>query len=146
MAGILAVWALVVAVIDIRQRRVPNLLLILAAVPACASLLLARGGLLNVGPVLALIGALIGAALLLPGYLLRQVGAGDVKLAALLGLMVGAVGVLWTLLGAALALGGMAIFAKLRRPKGYRLPAAVALAAGFECWLAHLVFLPGVET
>jgi prepilin peptidase CpaA len=74
------------AIVDVRSRRIPNWL--------CASLLLA-GIALNVwrygatGVVMAFAGAALGLVILLPFYALGAMGAGDVKLLAALGALVG---------------------------------------------------------
>ena len=149
MVWVLAIWALAVAVFDVRQRRVPNFLLILVAVPTCLMLVFDRSGPLHVGAGSAALGFAAALLLLLPGYLIGSVGAGDVKLGAVLGLLLGWSAVLWALLCAALVLGAMALAVKLRWPhlaKTYRLPGAVALAVGFEIatWVRPL--WSGVET
>lgn len=80
------VAASLAAVVDWRHRRIPNWL--------TASVLLAgialnvwRGGL--AGGALALAGALLGLAILLPFYAIHAMGAGDVKLLAALGAVLG---------------------------------------------------------
>jgi prepilin peptidase CpaA len=78
--------ASVAAIVDLRSRRIPNWL--------TASLILA-GIALNVwragfaGGGLALAGAALGLAILLPLYAIRAMGAGDVKLLAGLGAVLG---------------------------------------------------------
>lgn len=91
--------AMVIAVeADTRERRIPNLLvlLLLAAGVALNGLGPAngRGGLFNgfpgaLGAGTAALGALAGLALFLPLYGLRAMGAGDVKLMAALGSFTG---------------------------------------------------------
>jgi prepilin peptidase CpaA len=96
----LALLVLTALVFDLRQRRIPNTLILLA---------LGTGLLLNiVGPQIwsggfgllstypgalgakgALLGTLTGLAVFLPFYLLRAMGAGDVKLMAGIGSFVG---------------------------------------------------------
>jgi prepilin peptidase CpaA len=149
MVWVLAIWALAVAIFDVRLRRVPNFLLVLVAVPTCLMLIFNRSGPLHVGAGSAALGLAVALLLLLPGYLIGSVGAGDVKLGAVLGLLLGLSGVLWALLCAALVLGTMAVAVKLRWPqlaKAYRLPGAVALAIGFEIatWVRPL--WSGIET
>jgi len=136
IASVLTAWALVVAIFDWRRRRVPNPALILVAVPAVLALVFYRKGLLGAGVVESLVGFAFGAVILLPGYLSKQIGAGDVKLAALLGLLLGIKSALLAMLAAGIVIGLMAVIAKVRFRKdknpGYRLPGAVALVAGFE--------------
>lgn len=71
---------------DLRRRRIPNTLTLAAAAVGIAvqSLLGGTGGLL-----LAVSGLAVGFAVLLPGYLLRATGAGDVKLMAAAGTFLG---------------------------------------------------------
>jgi len=92
-------------------------------------------GPLGLGLLPSLLGAALGALLLLPGYFQSKLGAGDVKLAAVFGFLQGAAGLCWTLLFSALFLGGMSVFALVRLgsagARSARLPAAVALSSGF---------------
>lgn len=85
---------------DLRAHRIPNvtvLLLLLAGVALnAAGPANAREGLFSqipgaIGASAALAGALVGLALFLPMYLLRAMGAGDVKLLAALGAFAGPV-------------------------------------------------------
>lgn len=100
LAGLLtlAVWH------DLMSFRIPNLLV--ASGFAAAFLLhgLAPGGL---GLAHALAGAAVGLAGMLPFYLARAMGAGDVKLLAMTGAFVGPVDALGCVLGTCLA--GMAL-------------------------------------
>lgn len=130
-----AAWAATIAVWDLRHRRVPNWILLIA-VP----LLVGSFGLIGTSPLGAdwqssLIGAGLALALTLPGYVLKRLGAGDVKMAVILGALAGGVATLEILLIAALVLGLMAAGAAIMGRRAARLPAAVALAAGLfiEC-------------
>lgn len=74
------------AAIDLRTRRVPNLLTFgLAA----AGLAAAAAGLGPLDLAAAFIGLLVGACLMLPGHLFGATGAGDVKLLAAAGACLG---------------------------------------------------------
>ena len=85
---------------DLRERRIPNVLVL---VLLCAGIVLNVFGPANgdagmfarfpgaLGAGAAMLGALVGLALFLPLYLLRAMGAGDVKLMAALGSFVGPV-------------------------------------------------------
>lgn len=115
---------------DLRQRRIPNGLLLVAAVPGLVLLLLTGQGPIGAGWLASLAGAAIGAALWLPGYGLRKLGAGDVKLAACIGGLLGGLAALEAMLLAAAILGLMALVAALAHGRAYRLPAAVALCGG----------------
>lgn len=100
--GLTALVLLVLAalVFDLRQRRIPNTLVLLALgagllVNLIGPQIWLRGsGLLTAYPDAlgakgALLGALTGLAIFLPFYLLRAMGAGDVKLMAGIGSFVG---------------------------------------------------------
>lgn len=135
LAGLFAAWAAVIAWFDVRQRRIPNALLILLAVPAVLAVVVYRRGLLGAGTLDSLYGLLVGAAPLLAGYFIRQVGAGDVKLSALQGFILGMNGACKALLIGGVVLGLMSALAyvrlKLRGPATRKPPAGVALVAGF---------------
>lgn len=131
----LLIWATAIAVTDWRLRKVPNLLLLVALLPAGLVLAWRGEGLLGAAPVASLTGLLCGLLLTLPGYLLGQFGAGDVKLSAVLGLLLGQPAILSTLLLAAILLGAMALVTRLsagaEAARKIRLPAAIALSGGF---------------
>lgn len=141
----LTVWALAVAAFDWRQRRVPNPALILVVVPALLALVVYRKGLLEIEVWESLAGFAFGTVILLPGYIAKQLGAGDVKLAAVMGLLLGIRNLLPALLVAGLTIGLMAVAAKIKFRKSenqsYRLPGAVALVVGFEWSLWHKVVM-----
>lgn len=132
--GALIAWAVAIAVTDWRQRKVPNALLLALLLPATACLLYSGHGLLSVHWMPSLIGMAVGFALTLPGYLVSKLGAGDVKLAAVLGLLVGWPALAWVLIASALLLGAMSLAAlsaaAFTASRVARLPAAVALAGG----------------
>lgn len=134
MAGLLTAWGAAVVWFDLRQRRIPNVLLILLAVPAVLAVAVDRRGLLGAGASDSLLGLVVGAAPLLAGYFIRQVGAGDVKLSALQGFILGVDGAARALLVGGIALGLMSALAYVRLKasgSGRKLPAGVALVAGF---------------
>ncbi len=131
----LLIWSLAIAVIDWRQRRVPNLLLLALLLPALAVLALTGAGLQGATWFASFLGFGAGLVATLPGYAFSKLGAGDVKLAAVTGFVVGWPAVAWMLLASALVLFVMSIgvlmvlgFAKA---KTARIPAAVALSGGF---------------
>lgn len=99
---------LAISVVDLRRRRIPNRLLALAAVLAAASSLIFR----QPPPLLALAGggAGLGAFLVLARLRPGALGMGDVKLAGVVGIMVGFPAVVWALL-AAMAAAGIAALA-----------------------------------
>jgi len=100
------------ALIDLRTRRIPNWLT-LGALLTGVGLGLAQGG--QAGGLEAVAGAALGFALLLPFYLVRAVGAGDVKLLAGLGALLGAQGLLPVALYAAIVGGAISAVMLLRR-------------------------------
>lgn len=131
----LLIWALAVAAMDWRERRVPNLLLLAALLPALGVLVWQAKGPLGVAWPSSLIGMVAALLVTLPGYAVSRLGAGDVKLAAVMGLVQGWPSVAWTLLASALILGGISFAVVLHlgiaNARLVRIPAAVALAAGF---------------
>ena len=105
----LASLMIAAVVSDLRSRRIPNALVVSGIVlglffqtvaPSGAGLFGSPAGALGFVP--ALLGGLVGLALFLPLYALRAMGAGDVKLLAMVGVWLGAPHVvkaaLWTLL------------------------------------------------
>jgi prepilin peptidase CpaA len=99
-------------VIDIRQRRVPN---VLTMGVASAGLLLAMGGLGTATVGGALGGLALGLALLLPAHVFGATGAGDVKLLAAFGALLGPADVFNAFLRAAILGGVMALVVALWR-------------------------------
>jgi prepilin peptidase CpaA len=90
----LGAFVLLAVVADVRQRRIPNKLVLLGMVAAAGLHVLAMGQ--GVRPLAGaawwspLAGLVTGLGLLMPLYLLRATGAGDVKLMAMVGAFVGA--------------------------------------------------------
>lgn len=130
----LLLWAGLIAWVDWRMRRIPNALLALMLVPALVCLIVFPHGLLGAGRWASALG--FGSLLLgLPGYALGQFGAGDVKLMAVMGLILGWPSVAVWLLASALLLGAMALVTVARlgleSARGLKLPGGVALAGGF---------------
>lgn len=138
VTGFLLTWTLVIVAWDGRYRRIPNVLLLLVLIPSTLALLVNGQGLLGAGAVASFTGMAL-SALLLPGYALGQMGAGDVKFSACLGFLLGGWAALEALLLAALLLGALALGWRLLAPQQARLPAAAALAGGF---MIHLVTGP----
>lgn len=99
----LVLLLLAATVVDMRERRIPNWLI--ASGIACA---IAFHGMSPQGDgiAFALSGLAVGMATLLPMYVLRVMGAGDVKLMGMTGAFLGTTGVLGALL-ASLAAGGI---------------------------------------
>jgi prepilin peptidase CpaA len=129
---LLVVWAGVIAWYDIRQRRVPNPALVLVLIPSLLAVCIQRQGLLGQGVWSSVGGMVLVFAVTLPGYLLKRFGAGDVKFAALLGLLLGLARGFELLIMASLLMGAMAVVLSLRAlPKSAKFPAAPMLAAAF---------------
>ncbi|WP_062479692.1 A24 family peptidase [Variovorax boronicumulans] len=88
MTSVYLMWLLFVIVYDLRQRRVPNWLVLAGAFSALATLALGVGPPGQDWP-MALLGGAIGFGFLLVFYAFGLMGAGDVKFAGALGLWVG---------------------------------------------------------
>jgi prepilin peptidase CpaA len=105
-AGVIASW------IDLRSRRVPNLL----TMPlACAGLMLAAVGASGVTVADALLGCAVGLGLMLPLHILGGTGAGDVKLMAAFGTLLGPAGVLAAFIRMAIVGGVIALGVAVQR-------------------------------
>jgi prepilin peptidase CpaA len=103
---VVLVVGVVACVTDVRSRRIPNILTFGAA--ACGLLFhLSVAGL--PGLATAVGGWATGVALFLPFFLLRGMGAGDVKLLAALGAWLGPMQTIWLALFASMAGGVMAL-------------------------------------
>lgn len=131
MTWLFAAWAVAISVWDFRERRIPNWMLVAAALAGIGVLLWHGHGVAGAGWVASLAGAAIGTLVWLPGYLLKKLGAGDVKLAGCIGGLLGGLAAVEAMLIAAVALGVMSVIASLSFGPTYRLPAAAALATGF---------------
>jgi len=104
LTGVLA------CITDLAWRRIPNLLTFGSAAAGFAWHLSA-GGLSGFG--VALTGWAAGVAILLPLYLLRSLGAGDVKLLGAFGAWLGPVAALWAGLYGTIAGGILAVIVAL---------------------------------
>ncbi|GHF13591.1 prepilin peptidase [Pseudolysinimonas yzui] len=122
-----------ISIVDLREKRIPNRMLLVAA-PVVLALLVA--GILVRGEPTRILWALAGAAALFVVYFLialavpAAMGMGDVKLAALLGAPLGAVGLTSWLTGlvAAFLVGGVV--------------AVISLVAGRVGWRGSIPFGP----
>jgi prepilin peptidase CpaA len=100
------------ALVDLWTRRVPNkLTLSLAAL----GVTLAALGLSGVSPMAALGGVAVGLLLMLPGHVIGATGAGDVKLLAAIGTLLGPSGIAVAFLYSAIAGGVLALIVAVRR-------------------------------
>ena len=100
------------AAIDMWTRRVPNPL---TALLAASGVLLSVYGVSGITVGASFAGLFIGLALMLPGYFIGATGAGDVKLFAALGSLLGPLPIATAFLYTALAGGVMAIVIALLR-------------------------------
>ncbi|MBI2835978.1 MAG: prepilin peptidase [Acidobacteria bacterium] len=99
-------------VIDIRTRRIPNALTVATA---ALGLALGASGASGVSVGSSVAGFALGMLLMLPGHLLGATGAGDVKLLAALGAIVGAGRIGSAFLYSAVAGGGLALLCAVQR-------------------------------
>ena len=100
------------AAIDLRTRRVPNPLTLLLAASGVGFAVFGVGG-LTIGA--SLLGLALGMALMLPGHLLGATGAGDVKLFAALGALVGPAHIATAFVYTAIAGGAIAVAVAMHR-------------------------------
>ncbi len=116
---VLAALLAAAVVTDLRSRRIPNRLVLAglaaAAVLHAAALLAAQPALAGTAAWAPASGALAGLAALLPLYLLRACGAGDVKLMAMVGAFVGVPAVLAAVLATFVAGGLLSVVFMLGR-------------------------------
>jgi prepilin peptidase CpaA len=98
-------------VTDVRTRRIPNWLT--GAVAAAGFGLAFGGG--TVTPMRAALGLLVGLVLMMPGHVIGATGAGDVKLMAAIGAVVGPEMALRAFLYSAIAGGVLAVAVAARR-------------------------------
>jgi prepilin peptidase CpaA len=96
---------------DVRTRRIPNWLT--GAIAGAAFGLAFGGG--PVTPMRALLGLVVGLALMLPGHVIGATGAGDVKLMAAVGAVVGPDVIFRAFLYSAVAGGVLAVVVAFRR-------------------------------
>jgi prepilin peptidase CpaA len=110
--SIAALWMLLATatIVDLRSRRIPNLLSAFGLGLAFALAFAAHGA---SGLWTSLQGLLLAFAIFLPAFLLRAVGAGDVKLMMVVGGMVGVDGLVPISAIALAASGGIAIAASV---------------------------------
>lgn len=110
--AVLAVGVGAGAFIDLRTRRVPNTLTftLAAAGVGCAA-----AGLTGLSVPASLVGFALGLSLMLPGYAFGATGAGDVKLLAAVGAVIGPAAVAAAFLYSALAGGVMALVVARQR-------------------------------
>lgn len=138
----LLIFVAAAAIVDLRTRRIPNLLTLSAATVGLVLNLSRTGG---AGAVASSAGLLTGLAIFLPFFVAGGFGAGDVKAMAAVGAFLGPKGALlaatWTLLVG--GLGALLVLAvlrwksarndgswRLREAGRYRFPYGLAIACG----------------
>jgi prepilin peptidase CpaA len=109
-----AAGALIATVVDVRTRRIPNTL---TATMAAVGVGLAATGVSGLSLWASLFGLVVGLSLMMPGHLLGATGAGDVKLMAAVGAIVGPALVVSAFLFSAVAGGVLAVVIALRRQR-----------------------------
>jgi prepilin peptidase CpaA len=110
----LIVGVVVAAVIDLRTRRVPNPL---TATLAALGVAFAASGMSGLTIGASLTGLVLGLVLMLPGHLFGATGAGDVKLFAAVGALIGPMPIATSFLYTALAGGLLALVVAVRRQR-----------------------------
>jgi prepilin peptidase CpaA len=110
--AVVAVGVLVAAAVDVRTRRIPNQL---TGTLAALGLVLAAAGVTGTPLWASIAGLALGLALMLPGHALGATGAGDVKLMAAVGAVVGPATVFTAFLLTAIAGGALAVVVAWRR-------------------------------
>jgi prepilin peptidase CpaA len=118
----------VAAIIDLGTRRVPN---VLTMTMASVGIIMAAAGVGRVGVTAACAGCLLGAVLMLPGHVLGATGAGDVKLLAAAGALLGPALTFRAFVGTVIAGGVIALVVAVHRGRLRRtLNATRRLAVG----------------
>jgi prepilin peptidase CpaA len=110
--AVLTAGLIVATIVDLRTRRIPN---VLTGTMAGAGLGLAAFGVGGISIGGALLGCLIGLVLMLPGHALGATGAGDVKLMAAVGSLLGPLVVVNAVLFTAIAGGVLAVTVAIQR-------------------------------
>jgi prepilin peptidase CpaA len=100
------------AVVDLKTRRVPNWLTFGTAAVGVA---VAMGHPSGIGIARALEGLFVGLVLMLPGHVFGKTGAGDVKLVAALGTLLGPRSIAMAVLYTAIAGGVLAVLIAMKR-------------------------------
>ena len=110
--AVLIAGLLVATIVDLRTRRIPN---VLTGTMAGAGLGLAVFGLGGISVGAAVLGCVVGLVLMLPGHALGATGGGDVKLMAAVGSLLGPLVVVNAVLFTAVAGGVLAVTVAIQR-------------------------------
>lgn len=159
--GAFLVWALFVTASDIRCRRISNALAVTGGVVGYSATFLYANP-FNTFPIQAMTGMSIGLIAFFPFFMLRVMGAADVKVFAVLGVWCGVHALLWLWIVASLAAGVHALglmllsrtsFSALWRRGEFAVmlgryratPYAACLAAPAAAWLVYRVATGGTQ-
>ena len=130
VTAIVAVGMGAAAVIDLRTRRIPN---ILTATLAAIGVGLAAAGVGRIDLGASLLGCLLGLAFMMPGHVFGATGAGDVKLLAAAGALLGPTDTIYAFLYTAIAGGALALVVAVgRRRFSQTLASTGRLVSGSE--------------
>ncbi|MBN3773466.1 MULTISPECIES: prepilin peptidase [Burkholderia] len=160
-SGTFLAWVTIVAASDIRFRRVSNSL-VLAGLIAGFGAAIFNANPFGISLYQSMFGMLVGLAGLFPFFMLRLMGAADVKTFAVLGVWCGAHALLWLWVVASLAAGlhAVALIVLSRTSPGalwrrgepalalgkYRAtPYAACLAIPAAAWLVYLIATGGMR-
>jgi prepilin peptidase CpaA len=150
---VVAAGAAAATIVDLRTRRIPNEL---TAALSGVGIGLAAAGVTGISGGAAIAGFFVGLCLMLPGYALGATGAGDVKLMAAMGAVLGPVMVLSAFLFTAVSGGVIALAVAVRRRRlgatlagtGRMLsaPAAVRSEVGKATTRSRFAYGPAIAT
>lgn len=134
---LVVIWCVTVLIADLAYRRIPNWISLGAIAVALAMFAYSGKSLLGASWLSMLLGVVVALSLTLPGYLMHQLGAGDVKLLAAIALLAGwkavlvsfCVGALLTALVALVVMAG-ARYASYQLSHRRWLPFGAALSIG----------------
>lgn len=115
---ILFILVFIAAISDIKTRRIPNKLVFSGALIAIAFHTISPSG---IGTLSSIEGLAVGLASLLPLYMMRAMGAGDVKLMAMVGAFLGPASALGAAITTLILGGVLAILAAIRNKSVHRM-------------------------
>jgi prepilin peptidase CpaA len=110
--AILIVLVAAATVVDIREHRIPNKIVLAGVLLGCGFHMLAPSG---QGPAFTLAGLAVGMTALFPFYAMGAMGAGDVKLMGMVGAFLGTSAVIGAVLATMIAGGILALLASAHK-------------------------------